>query len=302
MSMSGVQTLESSRWISQASSVVCYVCDGGNTPGTERCAHCQAPMALARQAGGQKTPPGMVAVMGASSAGKTVYLGMLMDLLSHQPKRLEMLARGAFSITLQQTTVRAMASCRFPEKTPNEPDRWHWIHCQVRQPKRKHPRELVMLDLAGEALFAEIDHMGSYRVIGPFLRKCTAALVLVDAVRIGDATREEDYFAMKLLAHLSGVSDGAAENRAERPIAVVFTKADQCDACREDPAAFAQAHTPGLWQHCRERFPRHRFFASGVAGACATLQSPSEGRVVVPLRIEPHGIVEPFAWLMEQGW
>ena len=51
---------------------------------------------------------------------------------------------------------------------------------------------------------------------------------------------------------------------------------------------------------CQERFRAHKFFAVGVAGACVCCQSRFEGRRYLPLRIEPHGIVEPFDWLLER--
>ena len=73
----------------------------------------------------------MIAAIGPSGAGKTVYLGMLTDMLSRQDDDLQLLARGAFSIKLQQHTMAALARCEFPHKTPNEPDRWNWVHCQV---------------------------------------------------------------------------------------------------------------------------------------------------------------------------
>ena len=81
-----------------------------------------APMALAQQALGQTARPKMVAVLGPSGSGKTVYLGMLMDVLSRLPQRLQIIARGAFSIGLQQATVSALASCEFPAKTGTEPE------------------------------------------------------------------------------------------------------------------------------------------------------------------------------------
>ncbi len=83
-------------------------------------------------------------------------------------------------------------------------------------------------------------------------------------------------------------------------MALVFTKADQCEECGDDPDGYAKTHAAGLWQHCQERFAVHQFFAAGVAGACAWRESRTAGRVRVPLRIEPHGIVEPFEWLLEQ--
>jgi hypothetical protein len=36
-----------------------------------------------------------------------------------------------------------------------------------------------------------------------------------------------------------------------------------------------------------------------VAGACVTHFVRGAGHIVAPLRIEPRGIVEPFAWLVE---
>jgi len=238
--------------------------------------------------------------MGASGAGKTVYLGMLIDMLSQRPEQIRLLARGAFSITLQQATVAALSQCEFPEKTPNEPDRWNWVHCQIRKPDRKQPIELIMPDMAGEALIEEVDHPRTYRVIREFLHKCSGAMVLVDAMKVRAGVRHEDFFTMKLLTYVSELNADPRNGWARRPVAVVFTKADQCESCRRDPEGFAREHAIGLWEHCQQRFQRHRFFAAGVAGACATLDTLTEGRIQIPLRIEPHGIIEPFVWLLEQ--
>jgi hypothetical protein len=79
-------------------------------------------------------------------------------------------------------------------------------------------------------------------------------------------------------------------------LAMVVSKADECELCFDDPVNFAKTRSPGLWELCRERFGMFEFFASGVAGACA-IHNGLDGRVRVPLRIEPHGIVEPFQWL-----
>ena len=107
-----VQPLESYRLAQYAVQVPCYVCNEGNTFDAELCRHCFAPMALAHQANAQKVRPQMVAVIGTSGVGKTVYLGMLLDMLSRQPQRMQMLARGAFSITLQQTVMGALGPRR----------------------------------------------------------------------------------------------------------------------------------------------------------------------------------------------
>jgi hypothetical protein len=300
MTKSVIQPLESYRLAQYAVPIQCYLCGEDNPFDAELCQHCQAPMALAHQAKRQKAPPRMVAIVGASGAGKTVYLGMLMDMVSRMPRRLKVMARGAFSITLQQTTMASLARCRFPEKTPSEPDQWNWVHCQVRRPRDREPMELIMPDMAGEAILEEINHPYTYPVIHAFLKKCAGVMAMVDAVTLTVGRREHDYFTMKLLSYLAELDDDPKQGWRKRPVAIVFTKADQCDECLDEPAAFAQSHAAGLWQQCDERFARHRFFAAGVAGACVYHRDRLGGRVNVPLRIEPRGIIEPFEWLLEQ--
>ena len=290
--------LESYRLAQYSMPVICYICEAENRVDAEFCQNCSAPMALAHQSNVQKVRPRMAAVLGASGVGKTVYLGMLMDMLSRQPQRLQVLARGAFSITLQQTTLGALSRCEFPEKTPNEPDRWNWVHCQIRRPKQRWPAELIVPDMAGEAVLEEVDHPHTYRVVTAFLKKCEAAMVLIDAIELQQGKLDQKYFTMKLLSYLAELDEDPAQGWSQRPVALVFTKADQCDECWEDPARYARTHAAGLWQQCQERFARHKFFAAGVSGACVRRQTRHE-QVQVPLRIEPHGIIEPFEWLLD---
>jgi hypothetical protein len=295
----GTLELDSYRLAQYATQVSCYICEEGNAFDAELCRHCLAPMALSHQANSQKVRPRMLAAIGASGVGKTVYLGMLMDMLSRQSDRLQMLARGAFSITLQQTTAAALARNEFPAKTPNDPDRWNWVHSQIRSPKHRKSVDLVMPDMAGDALLEEVDHPHTYKIISSLLSKCSGALLFVDTVKLRNGTFEQDYFAMKVLSYLMDLDDHPKHGWAQRPVALVFSKADECEECFTDPAAFAAAHAGGLWQHCHERFRKIKYFASGVAGGCAYRERDG-GRVRVPLRIEPRGIIEPFEWLIDQ--
>jgi hypothetical protein len=298
MSRPGVMPMESYRLAQYAVQVPCYICEGGNNFDAELCRHCQAPMALSHQAHTQNIKPQMIATLGSADAGKTVYLGMLTDILSRQNDDLQLLARGAFSVSLQQMTVSALADCEFPTKTPNEPDRWNWVHCQVKSRQWRSPVELIMPDLPGEAIFEEVDHPHTYPVIHAFLSKCSGVLILVDAMRLEQGEKDQDFFAMKLLSYLCEMDTNPKSGWGNRAIGLIFTKADQCSSCFRDPADFARKHAPGLWQHCYERIKRHRFFASGVAGACA-YKWELGGRKQIPLRIEPRGVVDPFAWLVD---
>lgn len=300
MTKSVVVPLESYRLIEYARPIDCYICENQNNFNAEYCRHCAAPMALAHQINRQKVEPRMIAVVGASAVGKTVYLGMLMDMLSRQPHHLQVFARGAFSITLQQTTLASLARCEFPEKTPAEPDRWNWVHCQIRRVKHRHPLELIVPDMSGEAIIDEVNHPQSSPVIRSFLEKCSGAMVLVDALRLREGERDQDYFSMKLVSYLAELTSDAKKGWTKKPIALVFTKADQCTQCLDDPAGYAESHATGLWQHCKERFRNYRYFSAGVAGACAVYHTLDGDRVHVPLRIEPRGIIEPFEWLLER--
>jgi hypothetical protein len=291
--------LDSYRLANYAAQIPCLICERGNTLDAEVCRNCYAPMVLAHQAQSRQAAPLMFATLGPSGVGKTVYLGMLLDMLSRQPKDLQVSARGGFSVTLQQITLAALARCEFPTKTPNEPDRWHWVHCQVKGQRHRQAVDLVIPDIAGEALFEEVDHPRSYQLIHAFLGRCHGVMILIDGTKLQLGSLDEDYFAMKLLSHLSELGNDPKTPWGNRPVALIFSKADQCEMCFEDPTGYAQRHAPGLWRVCQQRFRRHRFFAAGVAGACAVRHVRGEGQQSIPLRIEPRGIIEPFEWLAE---
>ncbi len=144
--------LKSSELIQSALPVLCYVCGATNTRDSEYCRRCSAPMALAHQALGQPARPKMVAVLGPGGSGKTVYLGMLMDMLSRQPHGFEIVARGASSIGLQETTVSALARCEFPAQTETQPECWNWMHCEIRCNEAEAVEELASLRRCSLAL------------------------------------------------------------------------------------------------------------------------------------------------------
>lgn len=293
------QPLDSLRLLQNSNLMPCYLCGSGNTYDMELCRDCFAPMALAHQAATQKVSPHLIAALGSGSAGKTVYLGMLIDMLSRQPDRMQLLARGAFSINLQQTTAGALARGDFPPQTPGEPDCWNWVHCQIRLPARRAPLELILPDLPGGAVQKELDHPHTCKVVYPLLAKSLGALIFIDALRLQQGSLDEDYFTMKLLSYLAEIHDGPRPDWSRRPIALVLTKADECEPCFDDPVAFVKSRAPGFWRQCSERFSNYSVFASGVSGGCAYRRS-RYGRQRVPLRIEPRGIVEPFEWLLTQ--
>ena len=296
----GSVELESLRLASYINALPCYICEHPNKHTDEFCARCLAPLALAHQAANQKAPPRLVAAIGAAGVGKTVYLGTLIDMLSRQSEQLQVLTRGAFSINLQQTTIQALQQGCFPDKTPSEPDRWNWVHCQIRCRRYTKPLELIMPDMAGEALLEEVEHPRTYQVISSFLTRCAGTLVFIDATRLYAGSADQDHFTMKLLSYLVELVDDAKHGWPSRPVAIVLSKADQCDAAFVDPERFAEEHASGLVRFCRQWFKKHAFFAASVVGNCVVYRDQYRQEVHLPLRVEPRGLVDPFLWLLRQ--
>lgn len=291
-----VETYELVRYAVQ---LPCFVCEGGNMCDAERCRHCHAPLDLARQVQRQKVPPQLVALFGAPNAGKTSYLGLLTDMLSRQVDRLQLLARGAFSVATQQATVAALSHGRFPPPTPLEPEQWQMMHCEVRTPASRRSLELILPDIPGAALVQEVDHPRSRALIRAFCVKSSSALLLVDGERVAAGDPEADFLAMKFVTHLAELGGSRRDSWANKPVALVFSKADHAEEAFDDPTAYAREHTPGLWRQCQQRLRQHAFFAASLAGAVETCLI-DERLTPVPLRIEPRGLIEPFAWLVSR--
>jgi len=285
--------MESYQLAKYAEPVICFVCDFENNFDAESCRKCGAPMALTHQAIGHKTPPQMITVVGPPGAGKTVYLGMLLDLLARRTSGIRALARGAFSVSLQQQAVESLSRCEFPGETSSDPDDWNWVHCQVHLSRRRATREVVLADPAGEAMLAHIDGMVHQPAVQALFSRSIAALVLVDITQVEAGGSDAEYFAVKALSNLAEHHKRGRSTWSRRPVAVVFTKADDCEACCDDPAGYADRHCSGLAQFCRERFTKVEFFAASVARSTKLANG-----LDVPLRIEPRGIVEPFEWLV----
>lgn len=301
--------LESYLLAEQAAPIACLVCDHENCCSAARCRNCSAPMSLAHNSRSVKTRPHLIAVIGASGAGKTTYLGLLMDMLTRHVGLLRSTARGPMSISLQQTTTTALSTGWFPEKTLTTPEHWNWVHCQFNCRRRRRPLELVIPDVSGEALAAETERPGRYQAIRALLAKCAGLIVMADAEKLQTGDHSQDFVALKLLSLIGELRNENAHSwrkrgAERRPLALVLTKADKCDGLDENPRDFAEAHAAALWNDCRSRFGRHDVFACSVAGATAYREIYGR-RQQVPLRIEPRGIIEPFGWLMtelDENW
>lgn len=286
--------------------VACACCGRPLGSGDGFCAQCQTPADLSRTVASRESGHQFVSILGASGAGKTVYLGLLLDLLSKGAGRLRGLATSPFSISLQEQVVTALQHRVFPEKTPAEADEWSWLHCQITAPGKKGEKQVDLLapDFAGEAIAMEVNQSGMYPIIQNVVAKSRGLLILCDSLKVRDEGSAEDLFAMKLASYIAGAHPHAAvPGKKSKPcgpaIAVVFTKCDSCAEAQEDPQAFAANNVPRLWEFCRQTFARHAFFSASVAGGSGVLADSTGQHLRIPLHIEPHGISEPLEWIIE---
>ena len=286
--------------------VDCVCCEHRLSDREEFCPECQAPASLSQSVAMRGGEHRFVSVLGASNAGKTVYLGLLLDILSKGPEDFRGMASSAFSVDLQEQVVTALEHRMFPEKTPAEADAWKWLHCQVSITEKKESMDvdLISPDFAGEAIAMEINQAGLYPAIQHIVAKSSGLLILCDSMRVRDEGSGEDLFAMKLasyIAQLHGLaSDGKKiKSRPQGPsIAIVFSKCDGCPEATQDPTQFAANNTPRLFEFCRRTFSRHAFFAASVAGNSGMLADRTGLQMRIPFHIEPRGVVQPLQWVV----
>jgi len=286
----------------------CICCDNRLEQRDEYCTECNTPTVLSYTVATRGGAQSFVSVLGASNAGKTVYLGLLLDILSKGDKSFRGFATGAFSMDLQEQVVTALEGRTFPEKTPSEADLWKWLHCQISVAEKKKARnvDLISPDLAGEAIAMEVNQMGTYPVIGHVVKKSNGIMILCDSMRVRDSGSGEDLFAIKLasyIAHMHGLENQRSSWRtrtAGPAVAIVFTKCDGCPEALEDPRQFAANNTSRLYEYCGEKFKRHEFFASSVAGSSGLLADSRGRRMRIPFHIQPCGVLEPLRWIISQ--
>jgi hypothetical protein len=277
----------------------CPLCGAHTYEGTS-CLNCFLPARVIESIKSRPQPPRFVGVLGPTAVGKTVYLGMLLDLLSRGVCGLHGLARSPFTLTLHRNLVLALDRQRFPEKTPVESDRWHWVHCEIYARKNRNPFDIVTPDVAGEAVMGELDNPGTNKAIRALIGRCAGLVVLVDVVQVVGDGQGQELFAMQVVSYLETLKPLKRNRKIDVPVAIVFTKTDLCDEWINDPVAFARSNAPALYGQCQARLERFSFSCSGVTGSIGRLIDPHGQETLVPLRVEPRGVVEPFAWMVNQ--
>jgi hypothetical protein len=243
--------------------VPCLICEASNTTEVVVCTECSAPMALVHDSRAQGRTPQIISVLGESNVGKSVYLGFLLDMLSQRARDFEAIPKGAYSVDLQQNVVASMTSRRFPAKTAMEPDRWSWAYYQARKNNGRKSKwfDLVMPDLAGESLAAEVATPATYRVIRSLLTKSAGSMLLVDAALAANGAARPDFFALKMMSYIDSLFQTRRDQKVQTPIAVVLCKADHCPESFDDTRRFVQGSLQRLWNLCESRFQTVEYLA-----------------------------------------
>jgi hypothetical protein len=284
----------------------CVCCAGQMTSLDEFCEECQTPAAITRSVNMRRAQPHFISVVGGSNAGKTVYLGLLLDMLCGGAKNLKGVPNGAFSIGLQEQVVSALEERRFPEKTPNESDLWKWLHCVVTDTSGKHEKQVdfVAPDFAGEAIAMELEQPGTYPAVSHIVHRTAAFLLLCDSAEVRDNGAREDLFAMKLgsfIIQQQGLSVSRKTRDLTPAIAIVFTKSDTCPEAAADPRRFMTNNMPRFFDYCKHNFPRHEIFSASVVGSSAMLSNEAGGIARIPFHIQPRGVIEPLHWAIQNS-
>lgn len=280
-------------------SVGCLICGTANNPDALVCSKCYAPMALVREAVAQNREPCIVTVIGDSNVGKTVYLGFLLDMLTKRADDFDAIPKGAYSVNLQHSVISYLGARKFPPKTSMEVDQWHWAYYQVsRRERNSKVYDLIMPDMAGEALAAEVATPKTFAVIRSLLEGSAGAMLLVDAAVAAAGSPQPDFFALKLMTYLDGVFASRPGEKLDTPVAIVLCKADYCPECFDNPRNFARTNLNRLWNLCDARFTNFEFFGSSVVGALGYGADEYDNVIPYPLHIAPRGIMEPFEWLL----
>ncbi len=285
--------------------IACICCDAEVTEYDPCCYECHAPMEMSRSVAARGVQPDFISVLGASNAGKTVYLGLLLDMLGSRSSPIRGAAQGTFSISLQEQVVNALQQCRFPEKTPTESDLWKWLHCEIswaQSKKSSKQIDFIAPDFAGEAVASELEQAGLYPAIRHVVSRSCGVLLLCDSTEVRDSGAREDLFAMKIASYISDLHRQSAHSKpATLPsIAIVFTKSDTCPEAEDDPDLFAQNNMPRFVDFCDRKLPAHRFFAASVIGAACMITDDELGHRNIPLHIQPRGVIQPLQWLVTQ--
>ncbi len=264
-----------------------------------------------------KLAPCLLTTLGPQNSGKTVFLGLLLDMLSRQREQMEFVTCDSSSVAIQQETVATLARGEFPLATDDQPENWKWAHCRLKRRSRTEPLEVFAVDASGRTLIRELESPGAFPLLKGLFAKTHGAMVCADVGETYRGDKDQEFFAMRIINHLietrerennSNNADGKRRRKKQAdsvvpvpPIAIVLTKSDEHDSVFENPRGFVQSHMPSLWELVLSLDSEVEFFPISVVAKTAVRRNSSGSPCIVPLRVEPRNIIEPFRWLLGQN-
>lgn len=309
--------LESAKWLNE-NLVICEICESSTFHMSEYCNLCHTPLAISTAVQSSERKTRFIPILGTSGVGKTTYTAMLLELLRHDRNIQANLDR-ASTRALQRSTLSALFGRRFPAPTSIEPEHWHWVQADLTLPMvepaaRKgfsmfgrsdgSPDNVVSWltpDLPGLVVEQAISHQDYCPVVIKVVSKATGVLLLIDAMRAGVEPIDDyqDELATQLATFVRNHARCAGLNSVlvDIPVAVVFTKTDRCNEAIADPESFAKRKLPRFFETIHSNIRHYQFFAANVAGGVTRVSDDH----YIPFQIQPRGVVEPFAWVLNNA-
>lgn len=283
-----------------AERVRCICCDASSFSGTQFCCQCKMPMSLSESVGAREVAPMFLPIIGGRGVGKTVYLGMLLDLLLKGKQGVIGQPGSPGTIEAHKRAIASLKRRRFPPKTGTESEYWDWIQADLRFGEGKSEQAISWIspDPAGESVLMEIEHPGCFPALQASVAKSSGIVWLIDATSVQENSPAEELLAAKLAVyvHKNVRRSGPERKIVDIPIAIAFTKTDACPEAAQNPKQFAAKSLAGFYGYLQDHVPKHRFFSSMAVGSVVQLADEFGGGFF-PMHVQPKGIVEPFAWV-----
>lgn len=180
----------------------------------------------------QRTAPLIIGMVGDSNAGKTSYLGMLYTLLFNGIRFERWSFAGSYTLAAWETLsqylrIQSDGNVDFAPPTPSNPDFYSLYHLALKRTELF--RDVFFVDSSGEVfkLWAEDIHDPTAKNAKWIYENSNAFIFMVDSdalvTRRGAAKSEIVQMAEQLAANLR-----------DRPVAVVWSKADKIENIREN--------------------------------------------------------------------
>lgn len=239
-----------------------------------------------------------ITLLGVGRTGKTVYLGVLFDLLRRwKSKEIVFRPYGDETITMMTDIMNTLARCSWPSPTPH--DSVFPFRAQVRYSSagRNRHYKIFIPDYAGDKTEHFVENEGEPLLHkSPFFRQVVesdAVILVADgAILSGGTTQKIRIHENNLMAAVSRLADvkGGRRGKIRAPIAIVVTKADLYE---ESESAEIWARLRRLVELCEETCERFEVFEVSSVGGVDEVGDPLE-------QFQPRHVVDPIMWLLVQ--